>query len=157
MRKHNLLVRVVIISALVLVVTAGASGQKPVKCPSKSKTKTMYRMGISDRTAKGPPTLIMQISVQPKKFNREDITTLAQQLKEDFCQEQRIHISLFDDAKEAKSTALIYGYLSQGGETGALRGFYDLDRTTGKEVITFATKRNNPLNEVVIDLRLTNQ
>jgi hypothetical protein len=117
----------------------------------------MYRMGIFNRTIRGAPTLVIQISLKPNFFNREDLTALAQQLKEDFCKEQSIHVSIFDDAKEAKSTALVYGYLSQGGETGALRGFYDLDRATGKEVITFTTKRNSPLNEVVIDLRLTNQ
>lgn len=144
--------RVVIISALTLVAIANASGQKPVKCLSKSKTKPFYRIEIVDRTIRGAPTLVMQISLKPKNFKSEDITALAQQLKEDFCKEQRIHVSLFDDAKEAKSTALIYGYLSQGGETGALRGFYDLDRTTGKELITFSTIRNNPLNEVMIDL-----
>ena len=126
-----------------------------VKCKTTLKNAPPYSLGTKSRTLDGPPTLLLQIGVKPKHFNREDMMLLGQRLGLELCQEERVHIGIFDDRSAAKDYGTIYAYLAQKTEPGPLRGFYDLDRVAKKATLQFCTKRNNPLDEVVIDLTLS--
>jgi hypothetical protein len=82
------------------------------------------------------------------------MTLLAKQLSQDFCREQGLYVAIYDDPRAVKEWHWLFEYSRTEGksETGPLRGIYELDRKTGAEKITFSTKRNNPLDEVVIVL-----
>lgn len=125
---------------------------KLVKCVIKKPPKISYRLGIITRTVSGPPTLVVLISVKSKHFKVKDMRMLASQLNEEFCHEPRLRIVLFDKEEAAKTYSKMYAYLTQQEQPGPLRGFYKLDREKAEESISFCTKRNNPLDEVFINL-----
>lgn len=134
--------------------TNTAIGQKS-NCQGSDRSKIKYKLALVSKTLEDEPTLILQISVKPKHFNKTDLLLLAKRLKEEYCKVTKLNVALFDSYKEAKGVALIHAWVTKSGKTGALRGFYDLNRITHKESIMFATKRNSQLDEVVIDLSKT--
>jgi len=111
-----------------------------------------YRIGKSIRTVKGPPTLIVHISIKPKHFNREDMILLAAELKERFGGEPRTSAWIFDSYSAARSFVPHPHSPTYDRDFRSLRGFYDLDQTTGKEYIQFSTSPQVPRNEVQIEL-----
>lgn len=144
--------------ALTAVVIGGvlalAHQRKTVKCPpiGGSEKPAKYRVGRARQEfLNGVPILLLQISVKPLNFNRDDMALLARQLNRDFCNVKHLNVAICDDYHAAKDPSLIVNLLRHEGDP-ALRGFYDLDRTTNKESISFSTKRNRPLNEVLINL-----
>lgn len=128
-------------------------GQKPIICQRQSENKNplKYRIGSKYRPETAPSMLIVHISIDPKYFNREDMIALARQLNKDFSREKQLTAAICDEYKTAKSRGIIYDLLRREPPT-ALRGFYEIDRTTGKEGISFSTERGKPLDEVDIDL-----
>ena len=97
------------------------------------------------------PILALQISVKPEHFNRDDMTALAKRLSQDFCHENQLAVAICDDYKVAKDTLLITQFLIHGPNP-AMRGGYDLNRTTGKASISFSTVRGRLLDEVRVFL-----
>jgi len=128
-------------------------GQKIVKCPvNRQGHPIKYSVGRIRRASTNKvPTLLLQISVPAENFNRQDMTALAQQLKDRFCHEEHLNVALCDSHKAARDGLLIFNLLNHEADP-ALRGFYDLDRTSGKESIAFSTERGKSLNEIVIEL-----
>jgi hypothetical protein len=125
--------------------------QRQIKCPSNSSYKPAlaYRLGWSEHTVKEPVKLIITVSMNPRYFNRSDMITLARRLNNEFCKEQRLTAVIFDNHRAAKE------YTPTTEKTWPktrLRGLYEFDRVTGKEEIFFSTQRNNPVDEVKIDL-----
>jgi hypothetical protein len=154
MKRLSLLLCLGITIPFVTGSLSSASGQKIVKCPVQDKHGHIikYRIGrIRRASVNNVPTLLLQISIQPDNFNREDITALAEQLKEKFCHEEHLNVALCDSYKAAKDGLLIFNLLNHETDP-ALRGFYDLDRTSSKESIGFSTVRGKPLDEIVIQL-----
>jgi hypothetical protein len=129
------------------------NGQKPVKCPVRRETKSapQYRIGQVKRgETEGQPILLLQVSVKPQHFNRYDMAALAKRLNEEFCNEKRLNVAITDNHKAAKDKSLLYGLMTKQ-PARSLRGFYDLDRVTGKEGITYSNKPGGPLDEVVFN------
>lgn len=139
--------------SLLLTMVGLIYGQTTVKCHAKDKVKhaPKYRVGWTTYTVEGPKTLAVAIGVNPRYFNREDMTAFARQLEKDFCQEQRIVAVILDDYRAAKhyapSIEITWPKLRE-------RGFYELDRVTGKQQISFSLVLGNPKDEVKIDLGL---
>jgi len=79
------------------------------------------------------------------------MTALAHRLNEDFCNEKQLTVAICDNYEAAKDTHLIHALLVHEPNPG-LRGAYDINRVTGKESISFSTKRGKPLDEVRISL-----
>jgi hypothetical protein len=125
--------------------------KKHLLCKASDKSLPKYRIGQWVQTLRTDITVI-RISIAPKYFNEREIRRLAERLKQEFCNEQKLHIALFDNYKAAKNGLRVYAYLTKQGITEELRGFYDLDRELGTETIFFNSKRNNPLDEIKINL-----
>lgn len=145
----------ILLCCLITLVSASglwAARAQKCDCPPKVKPEIKYKLGLSNWTIREPILLIAQVSVSPEHFNDTDIVKLAKRLNKDFCDEQRLQVGIFDEHREAKRLTRAVDYLKGQGETGPLRGYYTLDRTTGEEKITFSRKRNNPLDEAVIIL-----
>jgi hypothetical protein len=115
------------------------------------KSASKYRKGCKYRPETNPSRLVLQISVDPKHFSRNDMTALAQRLSRAFPREQLMTIAICDDYETAKDCGLLY-HMGRSERSPSLRGFYEIDRASGKEGISFSTARDKPLNEIDIDL-----
>jgi hypothetical protein len=150
----TIMLRATVGLALVFSLAPHLCGQQKDKCSPAVKTERAfkYRIGKSFRTVKGPPTLVVYISVKPQYFNREDMLSFAQQLNRDFCHEQRVSIWIFDAYPSAQSFAPHPHSLTYDRDMEALRGFYRLNRETHEETIQFSSSRGKPRDEIKIDL-----
>ena len=114
-----------------------------------------YQIGKSVPSAEGPPSLLIQISIKPKNFNREDMLTLAHQLNRDFCNEQIIAILIFDSYRSAKSFAPHPHSKTYDRDMKSWRGSYYLNRTNGQEILRFSSAPGKPRDETNVDLGST--
>jgi hypothetical protein len=120
---------------------------------SKDETRAIdYKIGKSFRTVAGPPTLIVYISVKPKRFNRDYMIILANELNNKFHDEKRVSVWVFDSYQSARDFVPHRHSPSYDRDFMALRGFYDLDRENGSESVSFASTRGKPRNEIEIRL-----
>jgi hypothetical protein len=133
-----------------LCVLLGA-GQTSGICQRGKENKSVlkYRIGQKYRPELEPSRLVLHISIEPKHFNREDMTALAERLNIDFPREKRLTAAICDEYKVAKDPGIIYAVLMRE-RSPALRGFYELDRVSGKEVISFSPERGKPNVDIVI-------
>jgi len=75
------------------------------------------------------------VTLAPQRFNKRDISLLADQLNKRFASEQRVQVGLLDDENTAR--LFIEGRLEYPAYTKAERGRYYLDRTQCKEYVQF--------------------
>lgn len=90
---------------------------------------------------------VVILSVRPELFNRQDMTSLAAKLNEEFGQKQKLKVGLLDDANAAR--LFVTGRLEIPDYIRAQRGVYYLDRVRCKEYIQFLTGNRKPRNEVI--------
>lgn len=126
-------------------------GQKPVKCrlENKNDPSPSYRMGWTTYSIKGPKVLFLAVGISPRHFSRDDMVALARRIKQDFCQEQRLNVSFFDNPQAARD---FFPTSETEWFQKHWRGTYLLDRCSGMESINFSTAPNNPRDEVKINL-----
>ena len=86
-----------------------------------------------------------------KHFNRDDMIALARRLNKDFRREQRVTFVICDEYETAKDPGVVYDLLRREPPP-ALRGFYEIDRVSGREGISFSTERGKPTSEIFVDL-----
>lgn len=127
--------------------------QETINCSHKalSNKAPKYRIGYRLRAKDKPSALRLHISIGPKYFNRADMIALAKHLNKDFQREKELDVVICDDYETAKSPGIIYDLLKREPPL-ALRGFYELDRGSSKEGISFSTERGKPLDEIDINL-----
>ncbi|MEA2203720.1 MAG: hypothetical protein QOE77_496 [Blastocatellia bacterium] len=94
---------------------------------------------------------VAHISVEAKHFNRDEMIALARRLNKDFRREKLVSVVICDEYKTAKDHDIVYDLLRREPPPG-LRGFYEIDRVSGKEGISFSTERGKPTGETYIDL-----
>lgn len=94
--------------------------------------------------------LIVQISVEPKYFNRVDIAALTRKLNKDFRDEQQLMVAICDDYITARRHGIIFDLMTEGRSLG-FRGVYGIDRVKGEEGISFSTERGKSISEIDID------
>lgn len=149
-----LLPRLSVFSVALLIGAGLVFGQKPVKCRLESKeNKThrapKYRVGWTTYSVEGPSVLFLAISIHPRHFSRDDMIALARRLGQDFCQEQRLNVEIFDNYQAARSFAPT---TEKEWFQKHWRGTYLLDRCSGVEEISFSTAPDKPRDEVKINL-----
>ena len=83
---------------------------------------------------------IVVVSVNPKHFNREDMTALAAKLKAEFTQNEKLKVGLLDDENVAR--LFVSGRLEYADYERSERGRYYLDRSKCKEYIRFVSETN---------------
>ena len=125
-----------------------------VEAMSQSKTEDnqsldyhVWRVFSEDR--KGFTTVV--VSVNPRHFNRDDMTKLAMQLDREFAEKPKLKVGLLDDDNIARLFATGRAELST--YYTAERGRYYLDRTACREYIQFSTKRGKPRETIRLKCR----
>lgn len=133
-----------------------ASGQKPTMCKiqEKSLREVKYRIGSFQRTKTDPEGLSvlgLGVSVKPEQVNADYLVLLARNLNRRFCKEDRLVVGIYD-----KYEIAVYFNSDFQDSLDAFRGEYVLDRTTGKEYVSFTTVpdyQKNYDSRIKIDLR----
>jgi hypothetical protein len=137
---------------LFLVFSANAQRTTEQRCPKMAGGQ--YLIGDRSTSAKIPQSVILQISLKKKNFNREFMLSLVKRLRADFCTAPVISVTIYDDPKLAKDPANLFILLESHQKVILMRGFYNLNRSTGEEGIEFSTALGHPTNEV--EIKLTN-
>lgn len=79
---------------------------------------------------------------------------LVRQLRKDYCKYQKLSVILFDNQKLAKDPARAMVKLIESNQRIVLmRGFYNLDRTSGNEGLEFSTKAGSSTKEVIVGFK----
>lgn len=126
-------------------------GQKPVKCQKEKRVlwAPNYKTGWTTYSAKGPKTLFLAISIDPRHFNRDDMIALARRISKDFCHERKLDVEIFDRRDAARKffpTSEIEWFHKHW------RGTYLLDRDAVSESISFSTAPDKRKDEVKVNL-----
>lgn len=157
------MMRVIILTCLFSVVTAATvcaqSSDKTVECkvePNKNFNYTIIQQG---RSIGESPVFSLRVVIRDnKKYNRTDMLKFAENIKARFCNEENISVVIFDDKKALdENSRAVTDYLLYQTIAPGLRGFYSFNRKTGYEGIQFSTKRENPLDEVKIEISKSNK
>jgi hypothetical protein len=140
----------IIAFAAVCVWAAPPPGQ--CKDGTKVKNALRYRIGHKYRTIEDQPWLLIRISINPRHFNRADMTLLAQKLNKDFCGEGRFSAIIFDNYASARDFVFHSHSPTFERDMAAMRGGYNLDRAAGIEYVSFFPDPNKPRDEVKIEI-----
>jgi hypothetical protein len=149
-------------SLFIGLLVAGSEYEKPARRinvtagSAQSKTEGNESLGyhvwrVFSKDRRGFTVVVA--SVDPKRFNREDMTALASQLKKEFGDKQKLKVGLLDDANIARLFAT--GRAEYSTYETAERGRYYLDRSTCREYIEFSTRRGKPRTKITIRLDCT--
>ena len=140
----NVRVRVIkLIYRSVLIVVLGVVALPVAQAQNGSVDYKIWTVFPTD--TKGFTVVIL--SVRPELFNRQDMTSLAAKLNEEFGQKQKLKVGLLDDANAAR--LFVTGRLEIPDYIRAERGTYYLDRVRCKEYLRFLTGTRKPQNEVI--------
>jgi hypothetical protein len=126
--------------ALIVLTTAEFSrGQRTCADLSK-KGYPKYRVAQRSYTATDRinRTLLLYISIEQSALNSETMLKLAERIKNDFCQEQRIQAVFFDQYKIAKRFVPHPESGTYHTDMTRIKGGYFIDRQTGEEYVTFS-------------------
>lgn len=135
------------------------SSDKTVECKVEANKKFKYTIIQQGRTIGESPIFSLRVVISKnEKYNRTDMLKFAENVKARFCKEENISVVIFDDKKALyENSRVVTDYLIYKIKAPELRGFYALDRKTGSESIQFSTNRENPLDEVVIEISKSNK
>jgi hypothetical protein len=89
---------------------------------------------------------VLVLSVNPKHFNRVDMTALAKELNKKYQEKQKLKVGLLDNENIARFFAS--GRAEYSTYEAAERGRYYLDRTTCREYVQFSSQRGSPRQTV---------
>lgn len=123
------------------------------RCEISSQSKAKFRLASIGRSLDKPFITGMRIVLNKNSFNKEYMLRLAQRIKTEYCREEIISVTIFDDYKAATSARVVAEHLAGTQIAPEIRGFYSLNRKTGEEGIEFSTERGKPTGEVEINLK----
>ena len=92
---------------------------------------------------------VVVASVNPKHFNRHDMTALAKELNRKFQEKSKLKVGLLDDENVARLFAT--GRAEYSTYEASERGRYYLDRTACREYIQFSTQKGKQRQTVRLD------
>jgi hypothetical protein len=123
----------------------------PLPTPSVQEAELVeYRVGRVIRSSNEPHEVTVIISLEPRRFTRDDMIKLTHQLKRDFADERILRVEILDDPQIADNyipAGDMYRFFNK-----AKRGTYVLNRAKGVEYIEFSTAHGKPIDEIKIDL-----
>jgi hypothetical protein len=148
--------RIILVSVALSIFCGISLGQqKPVNCKVQDKEIKVpkYRVGRFWYTVKDPSVLVLQISVDAKHINRDDMISLAKKIKQDYCKEKRLNAIIFTNHKAARDFVFSRESPTLERDLKEMRGGYFLNRDTGEEYVSFSPDPNKPREEMKIDLK----
>lgn len=120
-------------------------------CPKTSGPS--YKIGFKSYQVGDPLSVILQIEVDKKYFNKESMIELARRLRSDYCKATLLSVTLYDNMKAARDPGNLFLLAESHGKTIRMRRFYILDRKTGEEGLEFSTELGKPTNQVPIHFK----
>ncbi|MEO7507820.1 MAG: hypothetical protein ABIZ95_11330 [Pyrinomonadaceae bacterium] len=144
--------RIITTGIITLGLFGGAIAQNS-QCDGPKKPSPPFRVGRTERPKAGPVSLILQIRVESKYFNRDDMTALGRKLQMVYGKKEvgGVIVLICDDYKVAKYDLLVHD-LNTGQADPGLRGLYGSNPAQGKPGIEFSTARGRALDEISITL-----
>ncbi len=130
-----------------LVAISFAQNDEVKKCKTDIKGGN-YKVVFSGKSLKSPNTLSLFIVVKPKNITSEYLYKLAKRLKSEYCYEEKLIVSIFDNKKYANIDSLKV----KKGDKNYLRGSYSFDNSSKKEYLSFSSKLGNPADEIKLVL-----
>jgi hypothetical protein len=124
------------------------------KVEDKKLESVRYYIGNVERSRVSdskPAALLVDISVKANKINRDDLTLIANHLKQTFCKEDNLIVGIFD----RKDTAKYFDANLQSARNH-FRGEYILNRIIGEDYVSYTTVADyngNYKNRIKMDLR----
>ena len=134
-----------IILLLTFLCAVTSLAQQVPKHPNEKLVKSpKYKVGQNVYTTGGLRTLVLCIAINKHSFNSEKILALAQQLRLDFPNEERISVIIFDDFTSAKRFSAVEIHNPHyDKDLKALRGGYFFEKATNVEFIEYSVKRGH--------------
>jgi hypothetical protein len=106
-------------------------------CP-RPAPKTSYTVLSSGRTVAGPERKLIEVYLHRKRFTIEEMISLREQLRYDFCKEDRLRVTFYDTKRPRR----VLGIDITGTEEVDVKGRYTFDMD-GDEVLSFQSLDKN--------------
>lgn len=134
--------------SLVVISSLSTAGQRiEIKeCPKVSGPS--YKIGDKSKLVSDREKISLQISLNKKYFNREDMVKLVKKLRADYCNFELVSVVLYDNHKNSRDPGNTYVMFRSNYKIIRMRGFYNLDRATGEEGLDFSLAPGNLTTEV---------
>lgn len=147
-------IKILLVCVIVLIFASITEAQntKLGTCTVSSSVNIKYKLGVWVRPVSETKTLFLQISIKPENFNKEFLIKLAERIKNEYCNEQKLSVVIFDNHKFAKDFSAFDEMFDSNNRNVKVREIYDLDRITNKESIIFSSEIGKPINEIEIIL-----
>lgn len=148
----TLLSGILITTLGIAVVCCGKASSSANESMSRTENKVsqpldyhVWRVFAEDR--KGFTVVV--VSVNPKHFNRDDMTALAKELNRKFQEKSKLKVGLLDDENIARLFAT--GRAEYSTYETSERGRYYLDRVACREYIQFSSQKGKARQTVKLD------
>jgi hypothetical protein len=124
-------------------------GAQERRCNQKEKDEVNLNLVAVHKNHLPPHIRSARVVVSAEDFNVEYMRRLARTLRNHFCNDDEISVTIFDQKIAARNTDL-GAYLAGRIVVPELRGFYSYSHTSKAESIQFSMKRGNPNHEIVL-------
>jgi len=111
-----------------------------------------YQLADKEFTVESEPTLAINISIDPKHLNQEDMKALAQTLNKDFSKEKKLSVLIFNDYQSARSFVPHPHSPTYKRDLAAICGGYFLNRNSGEEYIYYVPDPSKPKEQIRIEI-----
>lgn len=113
-----------------------------------------YKLGFSTIDPNKPKAIFLQVSLKKENFKKAYLLNIVEKLRSKYCNYDWVSVVLFDNEKESRDPARSMDILVNSKQTIFLmRGFYNLDRTTGKEGLEYSIEPGGSTRQVEILLK----
>jgi hypothetical protein len=149
------LLLLLIVAFVIFVGVEKNEGQSVNKNSEKRQKKPNYKVArMESKIIDGDKVLLLNLSINSKYLNREDMIELARQVKNDFQKEEKIDALFFINYNAAKTFDEEFHPHSKNYEKNwkAIKGRYFLNRKTEEEYVSFSTIEKKPFDGEKIDL-----
>jgi hypothetical protein len=138
-----------IIASFVLLLASSANwGQQQIVSDYKNVSGPKYKVGLSTELVGKPNEISIQISLDKKYFNQNDMVKLAGKLRATYRKYDVIYAVLYDNYKESRDPANTFIMLKSNMKTVRMRGFYHLDKKTGEDALEYSLKAGERTDQV---------
>jgi hypothetical protein len=135
--KRILMIGIYLILSLMLCCNICYS-QKPRSCKIEiDQSVPKYKLGSYERGINS--ILIIRVSLDPQKINKENLLSLSTHLKKLYCKEEKLAISFFDNYKVARHFSLNEDSIYFDMSLDSSRGSYFIDRISREEFLEYTT------------------
>jgi hypothetical protein len=142
-----------IASFVLLLASLPSWGQQQIVSEYKSVSGPKYKVGLSAELVGKPNQISIQISLNKKYFNQNDMIKLAEKLRATYRKYDVIDAVLYDNYKESRDPTNTFLMLKSNMKTVRMRGFYHLYRKTGEEALEYSLRAGERTDQVQLHFK----